>query len=52
MPYNTGKKRIEVHGNGPNSIELDICDDTETFASIELDEMETKKLIKQLVMQL
>jgi hypothetical protein len=47
-----GKKRVAVNGNGPNSIELTICDDIEIFASIELDEMEVKELVKQMVMQL
>ncbi len=47
-----GRKRIEVNGDGPNSIEISIRNDIEIFESIELDKMETKKLIKSLVMQL
>ena len=46
------KKRIVVNGTGPNSIEITIKNNVERYASILLDNMETKRLIKQLVMQL
>ncbi len=48
----TGKKRISVWGTKPNCIEVKIENYIEVLASIELDNMETKKLIKELVMQL
>ena len=47
-----GPKRITARGTGPNCIKVSIENDQEVFASIELDEMDVKKLIKSLVMQL
>ncbi len=47
-----GKKRISAWGSSPNCILVKIQDDNEVFAIIELDNMQTKRLIKELVMQL